>query len=148
VIHLEMGLFVMDGLKQKVNELMEHHGVGTLATIRDSKPYTRFMDFIHDDLTLYTATNRNTHKVEDILRNPFVHILIGNEDNSWHQSYLEIEARAELTDDPTLKQRCWDDHLKEWLQGPDDPNYVVLKLNAEKILLFDEAGTNPEELTI
>jgi general stress protein 26 len=135
-------------MKKKVNQMMDENHVGTLATIRDQKPFTRFMNFTHDDLTLYTATNRHTHKVEDISQNPSVHILLGNEEHSWHDSYMEIEARAELTDDSTLKERCWDEHLREWLDGPNDPNYVVLKLTPEKIRIFEEAGKNPEEITL
>lgn len=135
-------------LTQKVMELLSAHKVGTLATIRDNKPFTRFMNFYQDGLNLYTSTNKLTHKVEDIIQNSAVHILLGNESGSWHQSYLEIEAKAELTEDPVWKEKCWDEHLQKWLEGPSDPNYVVLKLTSEKIRIFSEAVESPEELII
>ncbi|MFZ3591417.1 pyridoxamine 5'-phosphate oxidase family protein [Bacillus sp. DJP31] len=135
-------------LKQKVVELMDGNKVGTLATIRENKPFTRFMNFNHDEVTLYTATNKHTHKVEDISQNPSVHILLGNEGGSWHESYLEIEAVAEITDDAAWKEKCWDEHLHKWLEGPQDPNYVVLKLTPKSIRVFSEAGKDPEELSL
>ncbi|MFD1738000.1 pyridoxamine 5'-phosphate oxidase family protein [Bacillus salitolerans] len=135
-------------VKQKINKLMDQHQVGTLATIRDQKPFTRFMTFSHEDLTLYTASDKHTHKVEDINQNPSVHILLGNKDISFDHSYMEIEAKAEITDEVSLKEKCWNNHLHEWLEGPNDPNYVVLKLTPEKVRFFEEAGSNPEEFTL
>ncbi|MDZ5473538.1 pyridoxamine 5'-phosphate oxidase family protein [Bacillus sp. 31A1R] len=138
----------MSDLKQKVMDMFEKHQVGTLATIRNGKPYSRFMLFFHEDLTLYAATNKETHKVEDMESNPNVHILLGLDAKGFSSAYCEIEATASVEDSNDLRTKYWNDHLKEWMSGPDDPNYVLLKLQPDLIRYFDKAGSKPEELTL
>ncbi|WP_110113535.1 pyridoxamine 5'-phosphate oxidase family protein [Bacillus sp. CGMCC 1.16541] len=132
--------------KEKVLKLFQDHKIGTLATIRDGKPYSRFMMFFNEDLVLYTATNKNTHKVEDIEENPYVHVLLGYEGQGWNDAYVEIEAKANVEERSELKEKFWNDHLREWISGPDDPNYVLLQLTPECILYFDKAGSEAEEI--
>ncbi|MBM7704325.1 pyridoxamine 5'-phosphate oxidase family protein [Metabacillus iocasae] len=132
--------------KEKVLTILKDHKIGTLATIRGGKPYSRFMMFFNEDLVLYTATNKHTHKVEDIEENPYVHILLGYEGQGWNDSYVEIQAKANVEDRQELKEKFWNEHLREWISGPDDPNYVLLQLTPEHILYFEKAGSEPEEL--
>jgi general stress protein 26 len=106
------------------------------------------MLFFHEDLTLYAATNKHTHKVEDIEENPNVHILVGLEGNGFSSSYCEIEAKATLEDSKELRSKFWNDQLKEWMSGPEDPNYLLLKMTPSIIRYFDQAGDGPEELTL
>ncbi|MEI2665375.1 pyridoxamine 5'-phosphate oxidase family protein [Rossellomorea sp. LJF3] len=133
-------------LKDKITELFSHHKIGTLATIRDNKPYSRFMMFDHDDLTLYTATNEHAHKAEDIAQNPHVHILLGYDRDSDHEHYVEIEAEASVEDSPELKSKFWKEELKHWIASPDDPEYLLLKLTPKTILYYSKPGSEPEEL--
>lgn len=53
-------------LKQKVLNLLDEQKVGTLATVEQDKPHTRYMTFFHEGLTLYTPTSKETHKAEEI----------------------------------------------------------------------------------
>ncbi|MFT8319873.1 MAG: pyridoxamine 5'-phosphate oxidase family protein [Bacillus sp. (in: firmicutes)] len=39
-------------LKEKIVQLFKHHKIGTLATIQNNKPYSRFMLFLAEGLTL------------------------------------------------------------------------------------------------
>ncbi|MCA1032612.1 pyridoxamine 5'-phosphate oxidase family protein [Bacillus timonensis] len=133
-------------LKSKIVEIMDKHQVGTLATIRNSRPYSRFMLFFHEDTTLYTCTNKETHKVDDVANNPYVHVLLGYEGKGWEDSYVEIEAKASVEESSELKQKFWTDKLSEWLSGPDDPNFVLLKLEPEKIRYIEKAGSEPQVL--
>ncbi|MBT2688480.1 pyridoxamine 5'-phosphate oxidase family protein [Bacillus sp. ISL-47] len=135
-------------LKRKMIDMLDESGVGTLATIRSNKPFSRFMLFFHENLTIYTATNKNTHKVEDIEANPNVHILLGLDVKNVNGEYLEIEAKASIDSSPEIRRKFWDEKLKDWLSGPDDPNYILLKLEPEHIRYFSSAGEGPEELTL
>lgn len=137
----------MSDVKQKVLHMLEKHTVGTLATISNGKPFSRFMLFFHEDVTLYAVSNKNTHKVEDVESNPAVHILLGLDAKNYSQPYCEFEARATVEDSPELRERFWDDTLKEWMSGPNDPDYVLLKFTPTRIRYFDKAGGTPEELT-
>jgi general stress protein 26 len=135
-------------LKDKVAELFSHHKVGTLATIRDSKPYSRFMMFNNEELTLYTATNEHAHKAEDIAQNPNVHILLGYDRDSDHEHYVEIEAKASVEESAELKKKFWSEQLKHWIASPEDPEYMLLKLTPVTILYYEKPGKEPQELTL
>ncbi|MGG3326101.1 pyridoxamine 5'-phosphate oxidase family protein, partial [Bacillus velezensis] len=43
-------------IKEKVLEVLDHHKVGSLATVEQGKPHSRYMTFFHDGLTIYTPT--------------------------------------------------------------------------------------------
>jgi general stress protein 26 len=133
-------------LKNKVLTILHDHKVGTLATIQNDRPYSRFMMFFHEDLVLYTATNKDTHKVDEIKQNPNVHVLLGYEGKGWNDSYLEVEATASISDNKELKEKFWNDHLKEWMNSPDDPEYVLLQLMPEAIRYYEKAGSKPQVL--
>ncbi|WP_456272064.1 pyridoxamine 5'-phosphate oxidase family protein [Bacillus sp. AK031] len=137
-----------DTLKEKVIELFSNHKIGTLATIRDNKPYSRFMMFYNDGLTLFTATNQHAHKAEDIAANPHVHILLGHDRDSSHEHYVEIEAAAEIEQSQELKEKFWNDYLKPWITAPDDPEYMLLKLTPKTILYYEKTGKEPQELSL
>jgi general stress protein 26 len=135
-------------LKEKILELFSNHKVGTLATIRNNQPYSRFMMFYNDELTLFTATNQHAHKAEDIAQNPQVHILLGYDRDSNHEHYVEIEAAAELEKSAELKEKFWNDYLKPWITAPDDPEYMLLRLTPKTILYYERVGKEPQELSL
>ncbi|WP_182200630.1 pyridoxamine 5'-phosphate oxidase family protein [Paraliobacillus salinarum] len=122
-------------MKETVFKILDDHQIGTLATVEDNKPYSRYMTFFHDELILYTATNKKTHKVKDIESNPHVHILIGYTFDGRRDEYLEIEGEASIHQETVMKEKLWNDHLKPWFKGPDDPNYTVLKITPTEIRL-------------
>jgi general stress protein 26 len=132
-------------LQEKVEQVLDQHPVGTMATVRNDKPYSRYMTFFHDDLTLYTATNEHTHKVEDLRSNPNAHILVGQ--NGTNEPHIEIEAKAEIEDSPQLKEKYWDESLRPWISGPDDSEYVLLRLQPQTILYYESPGSEPQEMT-
>ncbi|WP_404826830.1 hypothetical protein [Priestia flexa] len=47
---MKKGIEHMSDVKQKVLSILDNYKVGTLATIQNNKPYSRFMMFSHDDL--------------------------------------------------------------------------------------------------
>ena len=63
------------------------------------------MMFFHEDEVLYTAANKDTHKVDDIKQSPKVHVLLGYEGKGWNDSYVEIEAMAGIFPIPAIKFR-------------------------------------------
>ncbi|QFT87867.1 General stress protein 26 [Bacillus sp. THAF10] len=131
-------------LKSKITAMFSDHHIGTLATIRRDRPYSRFMLFFHEELTLFCATNEHTHKIEDIKTNPHVHILLGMEGGSWSSPYVEIEAEASFENNNDYKQKFWNEKLSEWIKSPDDPNYLLLKLTPTTIRYFEKAGAAAE----
>ncbi|RUK41306.1 general stress protein [Bacillus safensis] len=135
-------------LKQKVLNLLDEQKVGTLATVEQDQPHTRYMTFFHEDLTLYTPTSKETHKADEIEKNPNVHILIGYSGEGFGDTYAEIAGTATLTDDPELIDRLWSDEMEKWFKGKDDPNLVILKIDPTSIRYMNEGSRTPAELSL
>ncbi|KRE18543.1 general stress protein [Bacillus sp. Root920] len=135
-------------LKQKVLNLLDEQKVGTLATVEQDKPHTRYMTFFHEGLTLYTPTSKETHKAEEIEKKPNVHILIGYSGEGFGDTYAEIAGTATLTDDRELIDRLWSDEMKKWFKGKEDPNLVILKIEPTSIRYMNEGSRTPAELSL
>ncbi|NGP46060.1 pyridoxamine 5'-phosphate oxidase family protein [Bacillaceae bacterium SIJ1] len=133
-------------LKAHIIKILDDHSVGTLATIKEGKPFTRYMTFFHKGMTLYTATSEKTHKVNHIAENPSVHILIGYDGEGANDSFLEIEAQASLEDDMDLKRSLWNDKMSDYLSGPDDPEFIVIRCEPEKVTLMNDGEETPVTL--
>ncbi|MBX7000269.1 general stress protein [Bacillus aerophilus] len=135
-------------LKQKVMNLLDEQKVGTLATVEQDKPHTRYMTFFHEGLTLYTPTSKETHKADEIEKNPNVHILIGYSGEGFGDTYAEIAGKATLTNDQELIDRLWSDEMEKWFKGKDDPNLVILKIDPTSIRYMNEGNRTPAELSL
>ncbi|MEI2357468.1 pyridoxamine 5'-phosphate oxidase family protein [Mesobacillus zeae] len=127
-----------DSLKQKVLSVLEGNRVGSLATIKNNKPHSRYMTFLNEGLTLYTPTTKDTYKTEEIETNPNVHILLGYFGEGMGDAFVEIQGTAEIKEDKDLKSRIWNEHMEKWIKSPDDPDYIVLKIQAETIRLMND----------
>lgn len=126
-------------IRSTIEKILDDHQIGTLATVENNQPYSRYMTFFHDELTLYTATNQHTHKVKDIQANPHVHILLGYTYDGTTDAYIEIEGVASIHNEEIMKKRLWNEHLEPWFSGPEDPNYTVLKIDPTEIRLKNTA---------
>ncbi|WP_117149241.1 MULTISPECIES: pyridoxamine 5'-phosphate oxidase family protein [Paraliobacillus] len=133
-------------LKQTIIKIIDDHQIGTLATIENNKPYSRYMTFFNEGITFYTATNKETHKVEDIKQNANVHILIGYTFDGTTDEYIEVEGEASIHDDEKMKQHLWNEKLEPWFSGPDDPNYIVLKISPTEIRLKNTGDAKTHKL--
>ncbi|MDG4657319.1 pyridoxamine 5'-phosphate oxidase family protein [Ectobacillus antri] len=135
-------------VKSKVTKIMSGQPTGILATIRNQKPHSCYMMFFHEDVTLYAATDRQSKKLSDIEANNAVHVLLGRNGTSWEEEFIEVEGTASVENNAELKKQFWNENLGRWLNGPDDPNYVLLKITPKHIYYVEKAGVvQPEVLT-
>ncbi|MGD6875452.1 pyridoxamine 5'-phosphate oxidase family protein [Bacillus infantis] len=135
-------------VKDKVLKILEDNKIGTLATVKNNKPHTRYMTFFNDELKLYTATSKETDKTEEIEENPNVHILIGYDGEGLGDEYLEIEGRASVNASEELKEKVWNDHLKPWFDGPNDPNYIILEIQPTDVRVMNSKDSSFETLEL
>lgn len=136
-------------LKQKIHQVMEQHKIGTLATVKDNKPHTRYMTFSNnEEFTFYTPTNKETHKADEIEENPHVHILLGYEGEGYGDTYLEVQGQAKIREDQEIKNKLWNSHMERWFDGKDDPEYIVLEIMPENIRLMNAGNKTPETLDL
>ena len=66
-----------EALRSKILEVLRRHHTMTLATIRpDGYPQATTVNYIHDDLTLYFATDATSQKAGNIKLNNKVSVAI------------------------------------------------------------------------
>ncbi|RRN72428.1 general stress protein [Peribacillus simplex] len=135
-------------LKEKVLNIIRDHKIGVLSSVENNKPHSRYMTFFNEELTLYTPTSANTEKIDEIEKNPNVHILIGYENEGLGDSYLEISGTSKINDSQELKDKLWNESFENWFDSPNDPNYLFLQIKPESIRLMNNNGQPPQELTL
>lgn len=129
-------------------KILDDNMVGTMATIENNKPHTRYMTFFNDNFTLYTVTNKETEKVDELSKNPYTHILIGYDGKGFGDSYLEIEGKVEISSDEAMREKVWNKLLRFWFDGPDDPKMVVLKITPIHMRVMNTKGKGPKEVDL
>lgn len=134
--------------KAAAQKILDESKVGTMATVQGGKPFTRYMTFFNDGFTLYTATSKQTDKVDELEANPHTHILIGYEGEGFGDDYLEIMGTAEVTDDEGLIDKVWNEELESYFDGPDDPNLVILKVQPDAMRVMNKKGQPPQDVTL
>lgn len=134
-------------LKNRILNVLSETKVGSLSTVKNNKPHSRYMTFYHEGLTLHTATSKDTYKVEEIEKNPFVHILIGYEGDGMGDAYLEIQGKAVIREDQALKDKYFNEKMKKWIKSSTDPDYIILEITPDLIRLMNDDG-NPDTLTL
>jgi general stress protein 26 len=134
----------MSSAKEKVLKILDKKLIGTLSTVSNNKPHSRYMTFYNDNFTLYCATSKDTHKVEELQQNPYTHILLGLEGVAFGNEYLEIEGTVEVTQDDSMREKVWNKYMEFWFDGPEDPDLVILKISPSSIRIMNKKGNSPE----
>ena len=125
----------MDELKEKILEVIKMPQLMSLATVtEDGKPWVRYvMGFGADDLSIRFVTSLQTRKITHIKINPEVHLACGAASLEETEQYLQISGQAEVTTDESERNLCWNDNLKAYFSGPDDPSYCVVIVKPYRI---------------
>jgi general stress protein 26 len=125
----------MATLKEKILAKVNGPTLSALATITENgKPWVRYVTpFVDKNLTFWMATFVHSRKVAQIRKNPEVHLTVGVADIETAESYLQVEAKAEVLSDQKTKKAVWFDGLKDIFSGPEDPNYCVCKITPYRI---------------
>lgn len=125
-------------------KILDDNMVGTMATIEGNKPHSRYMTFFNNNFILYTVTSKDTHKVEELSKNPYTHILLGYDGKGLGDQFLEIEGKVEISSDDSMREKVWNKELSSWFDGPEDPRMVVLKVSPSQIRLMNTKGKDPQ----
>ncbi|MCU0611902.1 MAG: pyridoxamine 5'-phosphate oxidase family protein [Candidatus Eisenbacteria bacterium] len=136
----------MSDLTSRIREKLAAPQMINLATVTEvGTPWVRYvMAVTDDDLTMRVATFLGSRKVAQINQNPEVHASCGVTSLSEASDYLQIQARATVSTDEAERCHVWNDGLKAYFRGPDDPNLAVLVLKPYRIELQTMASMTPE----
>ncbi len=83
----------------------------------------------------------NSHVVEDIKRDPKIGLtFVGDKDpRQESQTFIAIEAQAELIHDKSQFQRHWHEDIAVWAnEGIETPGLVLLKAHAVRIHIWQD----------
>ena len=101
-----------------------------------------------DDLTLFTTAFALSRKVEQIKNNPNVHLAFGADPRDYALPYVNVVGTADILTDSATKMRCWKEELRQYYKGPDDANYVVIRIVPSLIEYMATGAHQPEIYTI
>ena len=130
-------------LKEKIYNIMKEFPLAALATVtEDGRPWVRFiMIAVEKDLSIKFSTPLNSRKVVQINRKPEVHLTCGESLVDSLAPYLQVEGKARITWDETLRKQMWTNTLKRYFTGPDDTNYGVGIIEPYRIEYFSRSET-------
>ncbi|WP_373470806.1 pyridoxamine 5'-phosphate oxidase family protein [Carnobacterium alterfunditum] len=136
----------MADARDKALKIIEKNNIGTMSTVSDGKPVSRYMTFFNEGFILYTLTDKRTHKVKELEKNPHTFILLGYDSGLLNTNYVEIAGQVSIIDDRAMIEHLWSPYMKLIFEGKDDPNIVVLKIQPDTVALI---GTkDPEVISI
>ncbi|ANQ65352.1 pyridoxamine 5'-phosphate oxidase family protein [Staphylococcus equorum] len=124
-------------LTNKINEILNTSRVGVLSTAYNNVPNSRYMIFYNDGNTLYTKTNVNSIKIDEIESNPRAHILIGYDDTN-NRSFLEIDAILSIVQDQETIDWLWEYQDKSFFDNKTDPELCVVKAQPKSIKIMND----------
>ena len=136
-----------EGLRSKILDLLQRHHVMTLATIRpDGFPQATTVNYIHEDLTLYFATDAASQKAGNIKLNNKVSVAIASETEDFYK--LRALSMSGLATRIGERQRAQELSLKLFRVLPQSKRYVpedpkqlaVFKIAPVAIALVDYAS--------
>jgi len=119
-----------------------------VATIREGKPWVRYMSTqADDDLTIYTTSFATARKIDQIKEDKNVHLAFGADPKNWMLPYIQVEGTAEVSMDLDIKKRCWHEILAQFFEGPEDPNFVAIIIKPVTIEYMAPDAQTPEVYT-
>lgn len=136
----------MSDLQSRIRDVFSEPQLSNLSTItEDGKPWVRYvMITADDDLTLRIATFIGSRKVAHIKKNPEVHVTVGASSLPETERYLQIQARAEVSTDAEERHLLWNEHLRAYFSGPDDPNYAIVIMKPYRVEYQTMGSMTPE----
>jgi len=112
-----------EALRSKILEVLRRHHTMVLATIRpDGYPQATTVNYIHDDLTLYFATDATSQKAGNLRLNNKVSVAIASETQDFYKLRgLSMSGIAKRVSD---KQRSEELALRLFRELPRSRRYV------------------------
>lgn len=118
-------------IKERINDSAQNFC--TLALIdKDGYPYTTTISIKKaDGIKWLILTTGKSAKTDMIERCNKASICVNAA-----EYHIALTGTIELLTDPESKKEFWNDNMKEYYSGWEDPNYCVLKLTTERYSLL------------
>jgi len=134
----------MTSVRDEILEVLKREKIGTMATVANGKPFSRYMTFQHEDFVLYTVTNKHSEKMEELRKNPYTHILYGYENRGFGDTYVEIEGKLTEILEEGIKNKLAEFFTSIFVGNHDE--MITLKIEPIRMRLMNKKGEPPKEL--
>ncbi|MGE8000347.1 pyridoxamine 5'-phosphate oxidase family protein [Lysinibacillus sp. NPDC093190] len=134
----------MTSVRDEILEVLNREKIGTMATVENGKPFSRYMTFQHEDFVLYTVTNKHSEKMEELRKNPYTHILYGYENRGFGDTYVEIEGKLTEILEEGIKNKLAEFFTSIFVGNQDE--MITLKIEPIRMRLMNKKGEPPKVL--
>jgi len=132
-------------LKNKIVDVLKRSVLAAVATIKDGKPWVRYMVVMQGSgLSLWTTTFTQSRKIQEIKKDKNLDLIIGGDEKNFKAPYLNVRATAEVFTDIKTKTQYWNDMLKSYYSGPEDPNLAIIIISPQVIEYMSGDSMTPE----
>ncbi|GAA1968162.1 pyridoxamine 5'-phosphate oxidase family protein [Nocardioides panacihumi] len=128
----------MSDEQEKVVDLMKDLHIGMLTTFGPEGPRSVPMarQQVEPSAELWFISARDTRHVEDIARDPKVHLTFSS-----NATWVAMSGRAQVVDDGAKLEELWTTFAEAWLPGgPEDPNATLIKVDVDEVEFWDTPG--------
>lgn len=122
---------------ERIEEILNESKIGVLSTAKDNVPNARYMWFYNDGLTLYTKTNDQSPKYDELGENPQAHVLLGFNDTD-NNAFVEINGNVERINDQQTIDWLWEKQDKSFFDSKENPHLKVLKITPDAIKIMND----------
>lgn len=126
---------------EKLKELIEDIDFAMLTTHANGKLRSRPMSTqkFEFDGDLWFFTSDQTHKVEEIEKNPEVNVAYSKPDDN---TYISVSGTGSISKDRAKIEELWNPILKAWFpKGLDDPSLCLLKVSVDEAEYWDSSSS-------
>lgn len=122
---------------ERIEGILNESKIGVLSTAKDNVPNARYMWFYNDGLTLYTKTNDQSPKYDELGENPQAHVLLGFNDTD-NNAFVEINGNVERINDQQTIDWLWEKQDKSFFDSKENPHLKVLKITPDAIKIMND----------
>ena len=134
-----------DEQQAKVHDLIKSTRIAMLTTVAPdgrliSKPMAN--QDVEFDGDVWFIAERDSVKVRNIQANPQVNVAYSSSD-----SWVSLSGTASVVDDQAKLAELWDTFTDAWMEGgPENPNNVLIKVDADSAEYWDSPGSKVTQL--
>jgi len=136
-------------IKKIIIDFVGSYQYSNLITIsEDGTPRGRMMAHLplKDDMIIWYATGSQSRKVAEIKKNPATSVFFYRPTD---HSGVSALGKAEIINDDETRKKYWQDEWSAfWKEGPNDPNYCLIKVTPKKIEYLDYPNHKQETLEL
>lgn len=142
--------FKMDQLKTKILDVLRTFQLSAVATVhKDGIPWVRYVITSADEnMVIRFATPLHSRKVAQLIANPNVHVTCGVSEVATAKQWVQVGGVASVKTDVATKKDFWNDFLRAYFDGPDDPQYAVVEIVPSRIEYYTMESIEPEVLEL